>query len=201
MGIDIARTENVKQPACEELDLVSVIQELKARQQIRDTILRFCRGIDHGDKALARSAYHSDAYDEHGFFNGLGVDFVEVGLTATENLETLSHIVCNEYVEFDDLNRTVAYVETTLISCLIENNSDGRMIITAGCRYLDRFECRNGDWRIAHRKVVLDWELHEKAAAHTDNNFSVGMARGCRTVEDPSYTLGFRRWRKDQAAE
>jgi hypothetical protein len=31
-----------------------------------------------------------------------------------------------------------------------------RDFITA-VRYVDRMECRSGDWRIAHRKLVLDW--------------------------------------------
>ena len=29
--------------------------------------------------------------------------------------------------------------------------------VIMGCRYLDAFACRDGVWRIAHRKVAFDW--------------------------------------------
>ena len=49
------------------------MQELLDEREIRDVILRYCRGIDRMEVELVRSCYHPDATDEHGSFSG-GVD-------------------------------------------------------------------------------------------------------------------------------
>jgi hypothetical protein len=49
--------------------------EVKSRLQIQEVIYTYCRGVDRGDVALIASAYHEDAYDDHGTFKGLGKDF------------------------------------------------------------------------------------------------------------------------------
>ena len=50
-------------------------------------------------------------------------------------------------------------------------------------RYVDRFECRDGDWRIVHRVAVV--ELTDVAAAPEAELGGLGLARRDRT--DPSY--------------
>jgi len=38
------------------------------KEEIRDALFRYCRGIDRGDAAMMRSAYHADAIEHHGDF-------------------------------------------------------------------------------------------------------------------------------------
>ena len=53
-----------------ETDREAAIDELLAKQEIRDALMRYSRGIDLLDPDLVKSAYHPDAYDDHGTFKG-----------------------------------------------------------------------------------------------------------------------------------
>jgi hypothetical protein len=53
-------------------------------------------------------------------------------------------------------------------------------------RYVDRFERRADEWRIAQRVVVIDWSTREPYASA---DLFPGAARGARSRADPSYRL------------
>lgn len=137
-----------------ENSLEIIVRELKARQDIRDVLIRYCRGADLCDADIMQSCYHDDATDDHGFFNGPANIFAR---DAVKNLGSLftstRHILSNEYVELEGFN---ARVESHILCLLHTNGEDGEADITARCRYLDRFECRDGVWKIAHRRLVSD---------------------------------------------
>jgi hypothetical protein len=183
---------------CAHRSIEVIVREIDARQQIHDAIMRYCRGVDHGDLALALSAYHPGATDDHGFFCGAAEEFLRVGLEAVSKLETMQHCICNEYVEFDPEDENVACSETTNIGGTLSNTGDGYRLSIISCRYLDRFENRNGAWKIVERKVVIDWETDGPALGLAGSAFSTGMLRGLLSRADPSYGLGFRTW-ADQA--
>lgn len=179
--------------------LETIVRELDARQQIHDAIVRFCRGVDHRDLQLALSAYHPGATDDHGFFRGPAEEFLRVGLEAVSGFETMQHCICNEYVEFDSNDQNVAYSETTNIGHTLLKTKDGYRLSAMGCRYVDRFEKRGDTWKIAERKVVVDWETDGPALGLAGSAFSTGMLRGLLNRADPSYALGFRRPKDDSA--
>ena len=53
-----------------------------------------------------------------------------------------------------------------------------------GGRYIDRFERRGGEWKIAHRAVVHEWDkIEHLELAYPPDRFSEGI----RGPEDPSY--------------
>ena len=53
------------------------VQELLDRLDIRDRVAQLARGMDRHDADLMASAYHPDAYEDHGSFRGLAPDFIE----------------------------------------------------------------------------------------------------------------------------
>jgi hypothetical protein len=138
----------------------SFIDELEARTAIADTLKRFVRGIDRQDWVLARSTYHDDAIDEHGFFTGRPDEFLARVKRMHEHQQHSMHVMSNMLIEFEARDR--ALVETY---CLVFQRfgpkapgvPDGaaglRKIATA--RYLDRFEKRRGEWRVAHRRLIF----------------------------------------------
>ena len=138
----------------------SFLDELEARTEIADTLLRFIRGIDRQDWALARSTYHDDAVDEHGFFTGSPDEFLKLVKRMHEHQLHSMHVMSNMLIEFASRDR--ALVETY---CLVfqrfgakapgvpEGAAGVRKLATA--RYLDRFEKRRGEWRVAHRRLIF----------------------------------------------
>ena len=136
------------------------VDELEARTAIADTLLRFIRGIDRQDWALARSTYHDDAIDEHGFFTGPPDEFLALVKRLHEHQEHSMHVMSNMLIAFEAGDR--ALVETY---CLVfQRFGPGAPGVPAGqagvrklatARYLDRFEKRRGEWRVAHRRLIF----------------------------------------------
>jgi hypothetical protein len=171
-----------------------MVREIDARQQIHDCIMRYCRGVDHCDPDLALSAYHPDATDCHGFFAGTAAQFVDAAMQAGSMFEVIRHVICNEYVEFDQTNANVAFAETVTIGCILTREGDEYRLAVSSCRFLDRFEGRDGVWKIAARDLVLDWETEGPARGLAGGPLTSGMVRGFANPSDPSFGLGFRKW-------
>lgn len=171
-----------------EKSLETIVRELKARQDIHDVLVRYCRSADLCDAATMKACYHDDATDDHGFYNGPADIFTD---NAVRNLSSLfsstRHVLANEYVELDgDVARVESYV-----LCLLRMDGgadglkgEGEIDVTARCRYLDRFECRDGVWKIAHRQLVSDGTRIDRL--EQDYPRLNSGAPGARGSEDPS---------------
>ena len=131
------------------------VQALLDRQAIRDVVLRYCRGIDRLDLELVRDCYHPDATDEHGTFRGTRDEYVDwVGGVLGRFTGTM-HLVANQLVELDgDIARSETYGVAYHHG---DPPDDHRRNFTTGFRYVDRFERRDGEWRIATRVAVREW--------------------------------------------
>ncbi|MDM0035646.1 nuclear transport factor 2 family protein [Variovorax sp. J22P271] len=129
---------------------------LMDREAIRECMFRYCRGIDRQDEAALRSAYWPDATDRHGPYQGSAAGFIDWAL---EKLRTQGersvHNVANLSIT---LRGNQAAVETYFTALQRDRDAQGtaREVFLAG-RYLDRFEKRGEEWRIAQRTVVYDW--------------------------------------------
>lgn len=121
-------------------------------QEIRDCLMSYCRGIDRGDGAALRRAYHPDAHEDHGPFSGNPADLIPFLFDVLKNVETCVHTILNVLIELDG---DVAMSEAYFLAIQRERGDTVEDYIMG--RYLDRFERRDGEWRIAKRTVVLDW--------------------------------------------
>ena len=63
----------------------------------------------------------------------------------------------------------------------------GDNFMVAAGRYLDRFERRDGEWRISHRHAVYDWSTIAPSTDMWDRAAMPGYAFGERGHADPSY--------------
>jgi hypothetical protein len=136
-------------------ELLAFLQEAKDRQEIHDCLLRYTRGVDRHDEELMKSAYHSDAVDEHGVATGGPDEFCTwaIGYHA-ETQHQHHHIITNTTL---DLDGDVAHGETYYM--FWGDNRIGPPTLAFG-RYIDRFEKRHGRWGIARRVC-----LNEQAAS------------------------------------
>ena len=136
---------------------MDALERLVVEAEIRRVVLRYCRGIDRMDRELVRSCYHHDARDVHGSFDG-GVDeFLDWVWRLLARYDATAHYVANQLVELDAEDADRAGVETYGVAVHRAASGEPHLNLTTGFRYLDRFERRDGEWRIAHRVAVADW--------------------------------------------
>jgi hypothetical protein len=156
------------------------IDELPARQAITDQLAVYCRGMDRIDVDLARSVFHPDAVADYGaMFRGSGYEFVQFHAEVHPAMETHVHHLGSISITVDGDH---AGSETYVLARLRSRNAEGELSDTISHgRYVDRWERRQGIWRISHRRY-----LH----AMDDTRPVVGAVfatDGTRDRTDPSY--------------
>lgn len=162
-----------------------ILRELKARTDINDALIRLARGLDRLDRDLALSAYHEDGWDSHGSFDGPAAGFVDWAIESQRShFVWTSHYLSNVHIELDG---DTAVVES-YVQAIMRFERGGELFDLSGCgRYLDRFECRGGAWKIAHRQVVADWNRVDPVRERMDPAVADALTHGTRDRNDPSY--------------
>jgi hypothetical protein len=131
----------------------SVIQELLDKQAISEVMFRYCKAVDRCDEEMLRSIYHDDAFEDHGSYRAPAHEFAH-NLIARKLVETefTMHSVVNHLIE---LQGDVAISEATALS--VQKIVGDDYLQFHGGRYFDRFERRDGEWRVAYRIGIHDW--------------------------------------------
>jgi ketosteroid isomerase-like protein len=151
------------------------LQQLLDKNSLHELVARYCRGVDRADEEVILSCFHDDAVDDHGPSKGSPAEFARWIIQRMRGWQFVQHRVTNELFE---IRGDVAYGET--YSSMHATNADGVRIEGLG-RYVDRFERRDGEWRIAHRRVITEW-------VSPGTGLSVGeFIPGRRDRGDPSY--------------
>lgn len=143
---------------------INTVETMLAKTDIRDCIMRYARGIDRGDLDLLLSCYWDDAHEIHGpAYNGPAVPYVQGAAKRMQaNKPVMQHFIGNVHIELDGPDQ--AWVESYILT-FARFAKDGIDYDTmTGARAHDRFERRNGEWRIAHRQAVFDWNSDRPAA-------------------------------------
>lgn len=156
------------------------LAELVDRQRITDVLHRYCRAVDRLDHDLLLSAYHPDAVDDHGSFVGTAGDFAARTIDRMARAyEATQHRLANVAI---DLRGDTAWVESYVVATHV---LPGNAVEHAGARYVDRFERRGGEWRIATRVVVVDW--YTTGSRGDPSPHLAAFTPGRRDRGDPSY--------------
>jgi len=164
------------------------LQNLLDREAIRDCLHRYCRGIDRVDEACLRSVYWPDATDRHGPYQGTASGFIEWALDKLKDAPRGVHLLSNILI---DLRGEVAGVESYFQALQGDRDAQGqpRESLLVG-RYVDRFEKRGGEWRIAQRTVVYDWIRQQPMSGESDEaRFGVRQPNGGRQPADALYAM------------
>jgi len=145
----------VEEQAMTVAALEAMVRELWDREAIRRCLSRYARGVDRFDRELILSSYHPDPIDEHGKFVGGPKEFVDWAIGQHDKAHlTHQHCLLNHTCEFEG---NIAYAETYFM--LVAINREGKPLVMNGGRYVDRFEKRVGEWRIAYRICLRDWGM------------------------------------------
>jgi hypothetical protein len=135
---------------------------------ISDALARYARGVDRRQWEMVRSVFHPDASDDHGAYRG-GIDGLIKWVSARHApIEQAMHFLGNILIEF--ANDDTALVETYFTASVrlgpeatesrtsLLNDAAGTSHVdtTVLGRYIDRFERRQGEWKIAKRITIYE---------------------------------------------
>lgn len=164
-------------------DLAAFVGALKDRHDIEQCLLRYTRGVDRFDYDLMRSAYHDDAWDQHGVASGDPDDFCRWAIGFHGKAQhSHHHMISNVTI---DLVGDIAHVESYYL--FVGDNRSGAPTLSYG-RYVDRFERRGGDWRIAHRVCLIEYSGYfNETRVPDDVRARIALGPPSRDRSDPSY--------------
>lgn len=164
------------------------IQAISDQLQISKVLATYCRAIDRCDKELLKTVYWPEAVDEHGIFNGNALEFAEFIVPLLQRMTSTMHQISNILI---NLHGSGASVETYCVAYHSVPEADGRHTeLIVGGRYLDVFERRGAEWRIAHRTYVMDWNESRPSTADWDSGMMAQLkVRGTHDRSDPSYRM------------
>jgi len=135
--------------------MATALDRLISESDIRAVLARYCRGVDRCDLETIRSVYHDDGIDDHGIFVGRGWDFAEVVVKShLDDSVMTQHVISSPLIA---VTGDVAHVETYCVAYRWRQKREKELLNSVGGRYVDRFERRAGDWRIAYRIWTRDW--------------------------------------------
>ncbi|WP_322046478.1 nuclear transport factor 2 family protein [Paraburkholderia sp. J67] len=165
------------------------MQELLDREAIRDCLYRYCRGVDRGDEKALRATYWEDATDRHGPYQGTASGFCDWAMESLKSAGRMIHMIGNIMIE---LHGDRALAESYFHAVQEDRKiASERKEVSLYGRYIDRFEKRAGEWRVAARTVVYDWSRTTPIETTTEIDM-FGTARrplGSRYPTDTLYEV------------
>ena len=133
------------------------------RDLIRTCLIRLARGEDRRDAALITASYWPDSVTDYGVFKGDFAAYLAWVVPGSDAIANTQHVLGQSHIELAGYR---ARVETQAISYhRIDYGGGDEHDTCMGGRYLDLFEKRDGDWRIASRTMLYDWSQDWGAAA------------------------------------
>jgi hypothetical protein len=135
-------------------ELEQQVVEMLEKQRIRELLARLARAMDRVDVEGIKGCYTEDSLDDHGSFHGSGAEFAErPSRLAPENLSSTHHLGQS----LIDLVDGEAYAETYFFVPLIWRLGGQNVEIQTAGRYIDRLVKVEGEWKLAFRRVLMDW--------------------------------------------
>lgn len=160
------------------------VDELLARERIRDLIGLQARATDRGDLALLESVWHPGATVDVGFFDGPASEYCPMIIEVTGGMELVSHNVGSPLIE---LRGEEALAETYVLALTTLTDPEaGRVSELTSGRYLDRFAYRDGRWGFTSRQFVRDGSARQPASGEVAGTVA---EQGRRYPDDPLYAF------------
>ena len=160
------------------------IEDVVAEAAIKDVHIRYCRANDRRDEELMRSCFHPEAVIE--LHEDLSVDaFIELGRMVLGMYAVTWHNTGNQLVEVKGDAAWAEHYTTSTHRIAANDEGPERDFVVFG-RYIDRFEKRGGEWRIARRKMLVDFTRTDQVAPGEPG---LGGSGGARDRSDPSYAM------------
>ena len=168
--------------AAEFAEMGAAVRYLQDRQAILDCIVREARGRDRQDVALTLGCYWPEGIDEHGPVLSPAPEYpARANAGHAAFFAATSHSITSHLCEIDG---DTAWCESYVVGGLLAK--DGKTCKISPGRYIDRLERRGGEWRILHRRTVVDMAL-EGDATWLESPAIRGFLKGAWGEKDVSY--------------
>ncbi len=158
------------------------LRDLADREEIRDCLNRYARGLDRHDVALIASAFHDDAFVHDPAFSSVPAFASWANAHHLHRWTTHQHFQTNDRIVLT--GGDVAHCETY---CLLLGRREGGDVDVIAARYIDRVERRSGHWAIAERAVVLESTGVLDGGGAGQQAMLALYEKGSRDRDDPSY--------------
>ncbi len=134
---------------------------LLAHHEVRACIVRLARGEDRRDGKAVSSSFWPDATVDFGIFAGSFDDYLAWVVPGAPAVLVTQHLLGQTHIELDG---NTALAETHVAAYhRVDMGTEERDTVLGG-RYLDRFEERDGQWRITERTMLYDWSRDDGAS-------------------------------------
>ena len=130
------------------------VQTLLDKQAIYELSCRYMRGLDRLDADSLLSVFWEDAYCEYGFMNGDAPTFIVFAISALRDHASNQHMIGNTLI---DVEGDEAFGEVYFHAYHKVKSDTGFDDLMVAGRYLDRYERRDGVWKMAYRSERVDW--------------------------------------------
>lgn len=170
-----------------------MIDRLEDREAIRAAIAAYAHAIDRRRWDMMERIFHPDATFAFGPVGGGWRAFVDQARAIIDPCTATQHLLGQTLIAFDgdDAADTETYMTATHTVPpgypapeVYPARTESYLAIIAG-RYIDRFERRSGEWRIARRQGVYDWREYRPIGEASLDSMPKG-ARGFHDDRDPS---------------
>jgi hypothetical protein len=153
-------------------ELESELRVLLDKQALYELVMRYARAVDRNDKEMLLACFHPDAFLHYNTYQGPAADFYHQIWAATEagggGIPRGQHVVTNALFEVrGDVAYGESYLEgiragvgATRAGAEGQPTGAGFPIERIG-RFIDRYERRDGEWRISSRRVAMEWVSEE----------------------------------------
>ena len=161
------------------------LQDLIAKQQMHEALMRYCRGADRCEPAAMLALFDDGATTHHGAFRGRVEDFVtdyeqRIKVTATSVMHALANVLI-------DIGPSVANSEASFVCYLGRSAEGGDLVDVMGGRYLDRWRRVGDRFKVIDRVVTHDWSTVIDQADHRFSRPVELFAAGGWYPHDPLY--------------
>lgn len=174
---------------------------LEDREAIRDIITAYAHAIDRRRWDIMQNLFHDDAEFAFGTLVGDWKSFVEQAQAVIDPCVATQHQLGQIMFGFE--GDTICHTETYMTAMhtipagypmpeIFPPKDEIYSAVIAG-RYVDRFEKRSGEWRIAKRTGLYDWREF-RVVEGVDMSELGEEACGFHDDRDPS-TPAAKRWR------
>lgn len=114
-----------------DADLRERVARLEDREEIRECMMRYARGMDRRDREVLRSAYHDGAVDDHVGFIGEVDDFIDWAFAYHSTQTRYQHYLLNHTVALDG---DEAHAETYYLFVGTDREPTNHMTLSGGLR-------------------------------------------------------------------